>query len=144
MSSHVCNIRIKEVAPGHNNKLRHRRLESCVPRGNPHALNTSKASKHFDAQAHPSNKTTQQWKMLLEEVNWTLKQACFQGYPESAVNVQVPIGSRNPAIHNAYHTSLRPSSLFEPRHQSLKVVRRKWRTTSTGRIAKNISQAKGS
>ena len=36
--------------------------------------------------------------------------------------VQVPIGSRNPAIHNAYHTSLRPSSLFEPRHPSLKVV----------------------
>ena len=52
----------------------------------------------------------------------TLKQACFQGYPESAVYVQVPIGSRNSAIHNAYHTSLRPSSLFEPRHPSLKVV----------------------
>ena len=60
---------------------------------------------------------------------WTLKQACFQGYPESAVYVQVPIGSRNPAIHNAYHTLLCPSSLFEPRHRSLKVVRRKWRTT---------------
>ena len=53
----------------------------------------------------------------------TLKQACFQGYPESAVYVQIPIGSRNSAIHNAYHTSLRPSSLFEPRHPSLKVVR---------------------
>ena len=52
----------------------------------------------------------------------TLKQACFQGYPESAVYVQVPVGSRNSAIHNAYHTSLRPSSLFEPRHPSLKVV----------------------
>ena len=54
----------------------------------------------------------------------TLKQACFQGYPESAVYVQIPIGSRNSAIHNAYHTSLRPSSLFEPRHPSLKVVRK--------------------
>ena len=52
----------------------------------------------------------------------TLKQACSQGYPESAVYVQIPIGSRNSAIHNAYHTSLRPSSLFEPRHPSLKVV----------------------
>ena len=52
----------------------------------------------------------------------TLKQACFQGYPESAVYVQIPIGSRNSAIHNAYHTSLRPSSLLEPRHPSLKVV----------------------
>ena len=60
----------------------------------------------------------------------TLKQACFQGYPESAVYVQIPIGSRNSAIHNAYHTSLRPSSLFEPRHPSLKVV---WHSVSPRR-----------
>ena len=55
----------------------------------------------------------------------TLKQACFQGYPESAVYVQVSIDSRNSAIHNAYHSSLCPSSLFEPRHSSLKVVNKK-------------------
>ena len=54
----------------------------------------------------------------------TLKQACFQEYPESAVYVQIPVGSRNSASRNAYHTSLRPSSLFEPRHPSLKVVRK--------------------
>ena len=54
----------------------------------------------------------------------TLKQACFQGYPESAECVQIPVGSRNSASHNAYHTSLRPSSLFKPRHPSLKVVRK--------------------
>ena len=35
---------------------------------------------------------------------------------------KTPVGSRNPAIHNAYRTSLRPSSLFEPRHPALKVV----------------------
>ena len=58
-------------------------------------------------------------------MNWTLKQACFQGYPESTVYVQVSIGSRNSAIHNAYHSSLRPSSLFEPRHRSLKVVNKR-------------------
>ena len=52
----------------------------------------------------------------------TLKQACFQGYPESAVYVQESVGSRNSASRNAYRTSLRPSSLFEPRHPSLKVV----------------------
>ena len=51
-----------------------------------------------------------------------LNQACFQAYPESAVCVQSPVGSRNSAIYNVYHTSLRPSSLFEPRHPSLKVV----------------------
>ena len=54
----------------------------------------------------------------------TLKQACCQGYPDSAKCVQRSVGSRNSAIHNAYHTSLRPSSLLEPRHPSLKVV--KW------------------
>ena len=52
-----------------------------------------------------------------------LNQACFQAYPESAVCVQSPVGSRNSAIYNVYHTSLRPSSLFEPRHPSLKVVK---------------------
>ena len=53
----------------------------------------------------------------------TLKQAYFQGYPESAGCVQGSIDSRNSAIHSAYRISLRPSSLFEPRHPSLKVVR---------------------
>ena len=44
------------------------------------------------------------------------------GIPESAGCVQGSIDSRNSAIHNAYRISLRPSSLFEPRHPSLKVV----------------------
>ena len=52
----------------------------------------------------------------------TLKQAYFQGYPESAGCVQGSIDSRNSATHSAYRISLRPSSLFEPRHPSLKVV----------------------
>ena len=52
-----------------------------------------------------------------------MKQTCFQGYPESAICVQDSHGSRNFAIHNAYHTLLRSSSIFEPRHPSLKVVR---------------------
>ena len=52
----------------------------------------------------------------------TLKQACFQGYPESTVYVQIPVGSRNSASLNAYHTPLRPSSLLEPRNLSLKVT----------------------
>ena len=73
--------------------------------------------KHASAASEPA-KDTSCWH---EEVE-TLKQACFQGYPESARYVQISIGSRNSAIHNAYRTSLRPSSLFEPRHPSLKVV----------------------
>ena len=39
-----------------------------------------------------------------------------------------PCWFRNSASRNAYRTSLRPSSLFEPRHPSLKVVRQnEWR-----------------
>ena len=50
-------------------------------------------------------------------------QACCQVYPDSTTRVQSSIDSRNSAIHKGYHTSLRPSSLSEPRHPSLKVVR---------------------
>ena len=38
------------------------------------------------------------------------------------MHIQGTIDSRNSAIHNAHHTSLRPSSVFEPRHPSLKVA----------------------
>ncbi len=44
------------------------------------------------------------------------------GLPASATCIQNPIGSRNSAIRNASHTSLRPSSRFEPRYPSLKVL----------------------
>ena len=39
------------------------------------------------------------------------------------MSVQSSIDSRNSAIHSAYRISLRPSSLPEPRHPSLKVVK---------------------
>ena len=45
-----------------------------------------------------------------------------QSGPSSAICVKNSNGSRCSAFHNAYHTSLRPSSLLEPRHPSLKVV----------------------
>ena len=63
------------------------------------------------------------WARRGQDTVETLKQACFQGYPESAGCVQGSIDSRNSAIHSAYRISLRPSSLFEPRHPSLKVVK---------------------
>ena len=74
----------------------------------------------------------------------------MQEYPASAVYVQIPIGSRNSAIHNAYHTSLRPSSLFEPRHPSLKVVMRtsrvdnhSWNYASRNRQSSKTNTAAG-
>ena len=71
----------------------------------------------------PSSSQRNGWKPPnTQDTLKTLKQTCFQGYPESAVCVQGSIDSRNSAIHSAYRISLRPSSLFEPRHPSLKVV----------------------
>lgn len=77
------------------------------------------SSRHEYSQHRATRSDCQCWNYKAQ----TLKQACFQGYPKSTICVQVPVGSRNPAIHNAYRTSLRPSSLIEPRHPSLKVVK---------------------
>ena len=68
-----------------------------------------------------------------------LKQAYSQGYPESAMHVQESIGSRNSAIHNDYHTSLRPSSMLEPRYPSLKVVRCARSKTHIGMLERKSS-----
>jgi hypothetical protein len=52
-----------------------------------------------------------------------LRQACSQEKsPESATCVQSLDDSWNPAIHITYRTSLRSSSLREPRDPLLKVV----------------------
>ena len=53
----------------------------------------------------------------------TLRQACYQENPESAMCVQSLDDSRGLAIRITYRISLRSSSLWEPRHPLLKVVR---------------------
>ena len=58
-----------------------------------------------------------------------LNQAYFEEKPQSAVCVQHSIDSRNSAIHSAYRTLLRPSSLPEPRDPSLKIVKTEVYTT---------------
>ena len=78
---------------------------------------------------------------MLQDTVETLKQTCFQGYPESAGCVQGSIDSRNSAIHSAYRISLRPSSLFEPRHPSLKVVKfivAPTRSTDNSKVHKGV------
>ena len=52
----------------------------------------------------------------------TLRQACYRENPESAMCVQNFNDSRGLAIRITYRISLRSSSLWEPRHPSLKVV----------------------
>ena len=58
-----------------------------------------------------------------EWVSLTLRQACSRENPGSAMCVQNLDDSRGLAIRITYHISLRPSSLWEPRHPLLKVVR---------------------
>ena len=107
----------------HHNKLRSKpegkqftscrcqgKLETCMC----HWLHTSAQPWHAKTQALKIN--------TCMRIPQALKQAYSQGYPESAMHVQESIGSRNSAIHNDYHTSLRPSSVLEPRYPSLKVV----------------------
>ena len=61
--------------------------------------------------------------LLCEHLNVVaLKKTYYQSRTGSAVCVQHSIDSRNSAIHEAYRILLRPSSLLEPRHPSLKVV----------------------
>ena len=52
----------------------------------------------------------------------TLKEACSQAYPESAICVQRFDDSLNSAIRITYRISLRSSSLREPRYPLLRVV----------------------
>ncbi len=52
----------------------------------------------------------------------TLQQACSQEYPRSARCVQSFDDSLDSAIRITYRISLRSSSMWEPRHPSLKVV----------------------
>ena len=58
-----------------------------------------------------------------DEVEPILREACSQGYPESAICVQRFDDSLNSAIRITYRISLRSSSLREPRYPLLRVVR---------------------
>ncbi len=95
---------------------------SCIKHRNCHRARVLIHTYRQLTAHEPPHKAVKQVRGMM--VKETLNQACFQGYPKSAVYVQIPVGSRNSASHNAYHTSLRPSSLFEPRHPSLTVVRK--------------------
>ena len=53
----------------------------------------------------------------------TLRKVCYRAFPGSAMCVQNLDDSRGFAIRITYRISLRSSSLWEPRHPLLKVVR---------------------
>ncbi len=82
-------------------------------------------ARHWRQKSRDAEKGSQTCIAAGARVAQTLKQSCFQGYPKSAAHVQVLVGSRNPATHSAHHTSLRPSSMFEPRHPSPRDAGRK-------------------
>ena len=57
--------------------------------------------------------------------HWEIGRRCrrlaSRSFPKAQFAFKWLFDSRNSASHNAFHTLLRPSSMFEPRHQSLKV-----------------------
>ncbi len=71
---------------------------------------------------HTQTTTPQMWIMSPESNGLDTEAGMLSGISRKRSLRSSPYGSRNSAIHNAYHSSLRPSSLFEPRHPSLKVV----------------------
>ena len=80
-------------------------------------VNLSRAKKGTATLQQPMQSTGADWGLR------TLRQACFQENPESAMCVQNFDDSRGLAIRITYRISLRSSSLWEPRHPLLKVVK---------------------
>ena len=77
------------------------------------------------AKTTSSRYTLLSYQITYTNAEWdpqTLRQACYRENPESAMCVQNLNGSRGLAIRITYRISLRSSSLWEPRHPSLKVV----------------------
>ena len=72
-----------------------------------------------DPAAHTNAKTA---RLQLARGTKHTEPGVLTGDPERAECVQKSDDSRNSAIHNAYRISLRPSSVLEPRHPSLKVL----------------------
>ena len=93
-------------------------IQPCVWLDHPTYLETpTKSSNRPSIRNRDEPKTSAEWG------SQTLRQACSRGKPESAMCVQNFDDSRGLAIRITYRISLRSSSLWEPRHPPLKVVR---------------------
>ena len=91
----------------------------AVPIRNQHHLGGAAAKRQHHSPAADVNLSVNsgaEWSSL------TLRQACSQENPGSAMCVQSFDDSRGLAIRITYRISLRSSSLREPRHPLLKVV----------------------
>ena len=95
--------KIVKRRPKDHSGLRHAKWQtSALPKARPESSYQSKSSAEGGSQ--------------------TLRQACYQEIPGSAMCVQNLDDSRGLAIRITYRISLRSSSLWEPRHPLLKVV----------------------
>ena len=101
----------------------YREVEPGTPTQNPQGQSScarSKFQQSHRGQSH--NPATQPKESGAEWGVRTLRQACCQEIPGSAMCVQNFNDSRGLAIRITYRISLRSSSLWEPRHPLLKVV----------------------
>ncbi len=78
--------------------------------------------RNVDAQTPPPRRLFLRRTLGVRGGEQTLQQACSQEYPGSARCVQSFDDSLDSAIRITYRISLRSSSMWEPRHPSLKVV----------------------
>ena len=115
---------LKELGMLHDCDRKNARVQIAQKRIAGFAIHNNRehVSLACDAGLIDSSLASKTTRIMVERCLRNLKWTCCQGYLGSATCVQHSIDSRNSAIRNAYHTSLRPSSLFEPRHPSLKVV----------------------
>ena len=105
-------------------RQRTRTTPTCQPSPRPPARTLLHArARARQGRAPPPGRATPR-RLTAASVEWSLqalKQACSQGYPESAICVQSLDDSLDSAIRITYRISLRSSSLREPRHPPLKV-----------------------
>ena len=103
-------------------KLHNRTIET-LGRDHPVRTGASPDAIHAPAGAKPVSAQQRHYRaMRLARGTGNTEPGVLTGDPESAECVQRSDDSRNSAIHNAYRISLRPSSVLEPRHPSLKVL----------------------
>ena len=90
-------------------------------RGLVHEVRCTRSSRSGTRRVRPP---TSRRRKRGEWCQQTLRQACSQAYPGSARCVQSFDDSLDSASRKTYRISLRSSSLWEPRHPSLKVLQR--------------------
>ena len=125
-NSYQSSIRHSTLAPFHphtQSELQERQVKHTA---GAHARHSSCFIANWSQAQRAKPRSSHRNKSSAEGGLRTLRQACSQEIPGSAMCVQNLDDSRGLAIRITYRISLRSSSLWEPRHPLLKVVMSFW------------------